>query len=236
MNAPTRLSKRLIEQIGCSRRDAELYIEGGWVTVNGVVIEAPQHPVTDEVIALLPGAQAIEPEPATLLFNAPANLNSHDLTKLLTPTSHWSDDPVQQRVLKGHFLRLKNELPLGFAATGLSVLTQDWRTTRKLQSDAAKLEQEYVVEARGTLTDAHIDKAKRGLLSKGQSFAPCKISWQSEERLRIAVKNPVPHFIQSLTQALGLEIGEIKRIRIGGVSMGKLPVGQWRYLKPNERF
>ena len=34
---PVRLSKRLIEQLGCSRREAELYIEGGWVTVDGIV-------------------------------------------------------------------------------------------------------------------------------------------------------------------------------------------------------
>lgn len=236
MNAPIRLSKRLIELIGCSRREAELFIEGGWVTVNGVVVEAPQHPVTDEAVALLPDAVAVEPEPVTLVFNLAPNSQTQDLAKLLTPANHWAEDPYPQRILKGHFLRLKNELPLALSASGFCVLTQDWRTTRKLSTDAAKLEHEFVVQARGTLSEAQIDKVRRGLLSKGQSFAPCKISWQSEERLRIAVKNPAPHFIESLGKALGLELGEIKRIRIGGVSMGKLPAGQWRYLKPTERF
>lgn len=45
MSEPVRLSKRLIEQLGCSRREAELYIEGGWVTVDGVVVEQPQFKV-----------------------------------------------------------------------------------------------------------------------------------------------------------------------------------------------
>ena len=45
MSEPVRLSKRLIEQFGCSRREAELYIEGGWVTVDGVVVEQPQFKV-----------------------------------------------------------------------------------------------------------------------------------------------------------------------------------------------
>ena len=36
-----RLAKRLAAQLPCSRREAELYIEGGWVQVDGVVVEAP---------------------------------------------------------------------------------------------------------------------------------------------------------------------------------------------------
>ena len=37
MTDPIRLSKRLAELVGCSRREAELYIEGGWVSVDGKV-------------------------------------------------------------------------------------------------------------------------------------------------------------------------------------------------------
>lgn len=45
MTDPIRLSKRLIELVGCSRREAELFIEGGWVTVDGEVIDEPQFKV-----------------------------------------------------------------------------------------------------------------------------------------------------------------------------------------------
>ena len=58
MTEAERLSKRLIQLTSCSRREAELYIEGGWVTVDGQVVEEPQHPVTDEQVVLLPGAKA----------------------------------------------------------------------------------------------------------------------------------------------------------------------------------
>ena len=56
MTDPVRLSKRLAELLPCSRREAELYIEGGWVTVDGKRVEEPQYRVTDQRIELLPGA------------------------------------------------------------------------------------------------------------------------------------------------------------------------------------
>jgi 23S rRNA pseudouridine2604 synthase len=50
MTDPIRLSKRLIELVGCSRREAELFIEGGWVTVDGVVVDEPQFKVENQTL------------------------------------------------------------------------------------------------------------------------------------------------------------------------------------------
>ncbi len=63
-----------------------------------------------------------------------------------------------------------------------------------------------------------------------------KASWQNENRLRFAMKNPQPGIIALLCEAVGLKIVAIRRIRIGGVSMGKLPEGQWRYMTAKEKF
>ena len=51
MSEPVRLSKRLAELIACSRREAELYIEGGWVLVDGEVVEEPQFKVLQQTAA-----------------------------------------------------------------------------------------------------------------------------------------------------------------------------------------
>ena len=71
MSEPIRLSKRLIELVGCSRREAELFIEGGWVTVDGVVVEEPQFKVAEQRVELLPGAALTPIEPVTLLLHKP---------------------------------------------------------------------------------------------------------------------------------------------------------------------
>ena len=55
-DAGERLSKRLARELPCSRREAELYIAGGWVRVDGRIVEEPQFKVVDERIELAPGA------------------------------------------------------------------------------------------------------------------------------------------------------------------------------------
>ncbi|MBM7059798.1 rRNA pseudouridine synthase [Pseudomonas sp. UL073] len=235
MSEPIRLSKRVIELTGCSRREAELYIEGGWVTVNGVVIDEPQFKVLEHKVALLPNASPAPLASVTLLLNLPADMEANAVT-LLSAASRWADDQTDIRPLKGHFTHLSSALPLQRQASGLLVFTQDWRTRRKLTDDAAKLEQEYVVEVAGTIAADGLERMRRGLRIKGQELPPAKVSWQNETHLRFPLKNPQPVQIVAMCEAVGLKVLSMKRIRIGGVPMGKLPAGQWRYLAAGERF
>ena len=71
MTDPVRLAKRVAEQFGCSRREAELYIEGGWVTVDGELVEGalPQGR-SAATYRMQPGATAKEIAPVTLLLHA----------------------------------------------------------------------------------------------------------------------------------------------------------------------
>ncbi len=236
MTAPLRLSKRLIELTGCSRREAELYIEGGWVTVNGEVVDEPQRKVTDETVALLPGAVAEPLLPVTLLLHVPSGRLPERAAEEIGPDSRWAEDRAEQRTLKGHFARLTPCIPLQAGADGLHVLTQDWRTERKLREDLAKLEQEYVVEVSGELSERDLKRLNHGLVFNGTPLAPCKVSWQNETRLRFALKNPLPGQLVFMCNSVGLKVLSLKRIRIGGVPMGKVPTGQWRYLGAKERF
>jgi len=238
MTEPVRLSKRLIELIGCSRREAELYIEGGWVTVDGVVVDKPQLPILDQKVELLPGATATPNDPVTLLLHQPAEFVGDDeaLARLLTPTTLWAEDRSGIRRLTGHFVRLSHGLPLQPGASGLVVLTQDWKILRKLTEDAEKLEQEYIVEVNGEIAANGLERLKNGSTSNGWPLPPCKVSWQNETRLRFALKKPLPGVITRLCESVGLQVVSMKRIRIGAVPMGKLPVGQWRYLTIRERF
>ncbi|UVE16641.1 rRNA pseudouridine synthase [Pseudomonas sp. LS44] len=236
MSEPLRLSKCVIELTGCSRREAELYIEGGWVTVDGHVVEEPQFKVQGQTVVLLPGATATALEPVTLLAHQAPGGKGGSVQAMLALADRWADDQSGIRPLQGHFARLTTALPLQAQAGGLVVLTQDWRILRKLNDDASKLEQEYVVEVSGTIAANGLERLKRGLKHKGQELPPAKVSWQNETRLRFALKNPQPGLLVAMCEAVGLTMISMKRIRIGGVSMGKVPPGQWRYLPAGERF
>jgi len=91
MTEAVRLSKRLAAQLSCSRSEAERYIEGGWVRVDGRVVEEPQFRVLHEKIELDPHARLTELPPVTLLLHKPAD-HPAPLT-LLSAASHWSADP-----------------------------------------------------------------------------------------------------------------------------------------------
>jgi 23S rRNA pseudouridine2604 synthase len=238
MTAPVRLAKRLAATLPCSRREAELYIAGGWVMVDGLVVEAPQFMVSGQKVELHPDASLTPVEPATILLHQPADtgVNPSAALQLISAETRAADDPSGIHMLKQHFLRLTPHIPLERNAGGMAIYTQDWRAARKLGEDAATLEQEYIVEVAGELPPEKLWLLNHGLTYNGRALPPIKVSWQNETRLRFALKGVQPGQIAHMCQGVGLQVLAMKRIRIGRVAMGKLPAGQWRYLLPDEKF
>ena len=52
----------------------------------------------------------------------------------------------------------------------------------------------------------------------------------------IALKGAVPGQIAFLCESAGLPVLALKRLRIGRVSLARMPEGEWRYLPAGERF
>ena len=236
MSEPVRLSKRVAALLPCSRREAELYIEGGWVRVDGVVVEEPQHRVTDERVELDPGATLAALEPVTLLLHKPADVSGDAALKLLVPAARAADDASGIRIVKRHFAQLAPLLPLPNPASGLAVFSQDPRIVRKLTEDAATIEQELIAQVEGQIRPDGLALLGHGLIFEGKPLPPIKVSWQNETRLRFALKGIAPALVPGMCEQVGLRVVALKRIRIGRLPMAGLPPGQWRYLQPGERF
>ena len=226
MNEDTtiRLAKRVADMIPCSRREAEVYIEGAFVSVDGVIVEEPGARVTpDQQVSLSPDATLLEIVPVTILLHKPAGV---DALSCLKPENR-SADAQRSRFLQRHVRNLTECLPLDKQASGLFVFTQDFRIQRKLVEEAAKMEQEIIVDVEGNIAENGLQ-----LLNQGAG----KVSWQNEKRLRFAVKPPKPALIANLCKDVGLRATAQKRLRIGRIALSGLPEGQWRYLQGYERF
>ena len=245
MPEPVRLAHRVAELANCSRDDAALYIQNGWVMVDGVVVEAPNRPIAGERVTLADDARLEPAEPATILLNKPAGFHTIDGTRpaaaLVKPASHWADDPSGVRLLQRHFLRLTPLVPLDAEASGLMVLSQDGRVWRRLTEDAAEIEHEYLVEVSGEIAPYGLARLNHGLSYGGRALPPCKVSWQNENRLRFAIKDVRNGQLRDVCAQVGLEVVSIRRLRIGRVPIGKgpngaMPPGQWRYLPVGEKF
>ncbi|MBE1159909.1 rRNA pseudouridine synthase [Dyella acidiphila] len=245
MPDPVRLSHRVSELFGLSRAEAEQFIENGWVSVDGQVIEMPHHKVTVERVELDPNARREAVEPATILLHKPAGINAiygdKSAITLVTPATRWADDPSGERLLRRHFHRLTSPVPMDVEASGLLVLTQDGRVWRRLTEDAGLIEHEYVVEISGEIAPDGLDRLNHGLSFNGRTLPPCKVSWQNETRLRFAIKGVQDGQLRDMCTQVGLTLVSIRRLRIGKVALGKgpngaMPAGMWRYLPVGEKF
>lgn len=204
-----RLSKRVMQLKGCSRREAELYIEGGWVMVNGVVVEDPPFRVVRQTVTIDPAATLIGTESVTLLLHKPAGwldgVDSDDdedddeanaperksaprrnaakspgsARGLLRSDTHWAQDSSGIRILKRHFSHLDADVPLETGASGLLVFTQDWRTTRKLSEDMGAMEHELVADVRGEVAPEALQKIARALNDSRNAMPHTKFSVNS---------------------------------------------------------
>ena len=254
--ATERLAKRLAQQLPCSRSEAELYIEGGWVSIDGQVVELPGARVTArQQVTLAPDASLLDLPPVTLLLHKPpgfeaglglpaGNAAAHtsrsrgapDAGTLLNSANHDAQDPSRQRLLLRHFRQLECFTPLPTEASGLVIYTQDRRIARKLYEDIESLEQECIVQVSGHIADGGLQRLCHGLSFNGHPLPPIKVSWQNEQHLRFALKGIRPGQIPAMCEAVGLRVQALRRIRIGRVPLAKLAVGQWRYLQGWERF
>jgi 23S rRNA pseudouridine2604 synthase len=227
-----RLAKRVAETVACSRADAERYIAGGWVSVDGDVVDDPATRVLPaQQVVVLPGATADEPQPVTILLHKPAGVHGKAALDSLQAETLFQAE-YGPRFLKRHLTRLTPAMPLEVMASGLLVFSQDWRVVRKLGQDSDRIEQEYVAEVSGAIVEDGLARLNAG----GRPNAPIKASWQSEARLRFAGKGMEPGQIEALCAKVGLQVTGLRRLRIGRLALSGLPVGQWRYLRDVEKF
>jgi 23S rRNA pseudouridine2604 synthase len=240
MPEPVRLAKRVVELTNCSRQEAEQYIQGGWVLVDGQVVDEPQFPVSGQEVQLDPEAKLAPTEPATILLHKPADFDSlagkNPAAKLIRAETRSEQDATGMRTLRRHFVRLTPVMPLEREASGLLVCTQDPRLLRRMREDANKIEQEFIVEVAGEIAPYGLRRLAHGLSYNGRNLPPIKVSWQNEIRLRFALKGVQDGQLKSMCNDVGLTVVAMKRIRIGRIPLAKMPAGEWRYLPSDERF
>jgi 23S rRNA pseudouridine2604 synthase len=239
-----RLSKRMSELGLCSRREADAYIERGWVYVDGIQISqlgTKIHP--GQTITLNHAAQARQQERVTILLNKPVGYVSglpedgyRPAVFLVCEQSRWAQDPAL-----GHFhaRQLKGLAPAGrldIDSQGLLVLTQDGRIAKQLIGENSPVEKEYLVRVAGNLSDWGLELLNHGLELDGQALKPARVSWLNADQLRFILQEGKKRQIRRMCEQVGLRVLGLKRVRIGRIPLGALPEGQWRYLADGERF
>lgn len=243
-DANPRLSKRMAELGLCSRREADEWIANGWVKVDGVVVDTLGVRVPPAArIEVDPAARRHQSESVTILIHKPVGYVSgqaedgyEPAVVLVRPENRWAEDKLPTQFKPGHLKGLAPAGRLDIDSTGLLVLTQDGRTARHLIGEDSGVEKEYLVRVEGTLSPHGLKLLNHGLELDGVRLKPAKVSWQNEDQLRFVLREGRKRQIRRMCELVGLKVTGLKRVRIGSVTLGKLPPGQWRYLRPDEKF
>lgn len=237
----------------CSRREADEWIENGWVRVDGVRVDTLGARVRpDQHIEVTRDAQVAQARQVTILLHKPVGYVSGQpeagydpAVTLVTADSHWDGDGSTQRFSPSHLRALAPAGRLDIDSTGLLVLTQDGRIAKQLIGEQSGVEKEYLVRVsygeHTTDVSRHFPADKLALLRHGLSLdevalKPAKVSWQNGEQLRFVLREGKKRQIRRMCELVGLQVVGLKRVRIGRVALGPLPQGKWRYLAADEAF
>jgi 23S rRNA pseudouridine2604 synthase len=250
---PIRLSKRMSELGLASRREADEWIERGWVKVDGAVAILGQRVTPEQKIDIDPRARKEQSKRLTIILNKPVGYVSgqpedgyQPAWMLVTPENQWrgtakgAADSSAPAIRKQDLFGLAPAGRLDIDSTGLLVLTQDGRIAKHLIGEDSGIEKEYLVRVRytkpGRLPDADLQLLNHGLSLEGRPLKPAKVSWQNEDQLRFVLREGRKRQIRRMCDAVGLKVLGLKRVRIGSVVLGPLPEGKWRLLRPDEKF
>jgi len=251
-----RLNKRMAELGLCSRREADAWIEQGWVMVNGQVAEMGMQVGSTDRITVEREAQAQQEQQVTVLLHKPMGYVSgqaedgHEPAMVLFQArNQWSGDTTRIRFSPAQFKGLAPAGRLDIDSVGMLVMTQDGRVARQLIGEDADMEKEYLVRVtcagpqgdiavnvQAHFPAAQMQRLRHGLSLDGKPLKPAQVEWQNPEQLRFVLKEGKKRQIRRMCEQVGLKVVGLKRIRMGRISLGALPVGQWRYLGPKESF
>jgi 23S rRNA pseudouridine2604 synthase len=240
---PVRISKLMAQRGLCSRREADAYIERGWVRVDGrIVSELGTKALPNARITLERQAARRQTGKVTIILNKPVGYVSHQSDKGHRLAASLIQARTQHRTGHGpsfdpaHLRGLAPAGRLDIDSQGLLVLTQDGRIARQLIGDDSGIEKEYLVRVEGRLSSNGLALLNHGLSLDGQALRPAQVQWQNEDQLHFILREGRKRQIRRMCELVGLKVVGLKRVRMGRVVLGDLPVGQWRYLRDGERF
>ena len=241
--AGVRLSKVMSARGMCSRREADLWIERGWVFVDGERIsELGSRIDPDADISISKEAKQDQAKQVTILLNKPVGYVSGQPEPGSTPAVTLISAETQVRQSGDPEFRpwmLRGLAPAGrldVDSTGLLVLTQDGRIAKKLIGEDSDAEKEYLVRVSGELLKDGLRLLNHGLELDDKPLKPARVKQINADQLHFILREGKKRQIRRMCELVGLRVTGLKRVRIGKVKLGDLALGQWRFLRADEGF
>jgi len=222
MSEPERVQKVIANAGLCSRRNAELLIEQGKVTVNGTVAKLGDT-ATEQDEILVEGKPLSKEQPVYLLFHKPvgcvtAVTDAHEKTVM---------DYVRIRERVYPVGRLDKE------TSGLLILTNDGDLAQRIAHPSFETKKTYVAELNTTIRLSELKKLERGLELEDGKTSPCTATLLSPMVVELVIHEGKNRIVRRMFEHLGYTVVALRRTKIGALTIGDLPLGRYRLVSKN---
>ncbi len=223
-----RLQKYMAECGVASRRKCEEIISQGRVMVNDTVVmtQGVQIEPCVDVIKVDGLVIGMQQEKVYLMLNKPRGV-------VTTVSDQFGRKSVIDLISLPY--RVFPVGRLDYDTEGLLLLTNDGEFAYQMTHPKNQVDKCYVAKVQGVPDEAVLEKLRQGVVIDGRKTAPAKAEWK-EERVQLTIHEGRNRQVRKMLETVGHPVVELKRISVGRVLLGDLPVGQWRYLTEKEKI
>jgi len=224
-----RLNKYIANSGVCSRREADMYISIGNVTVNGKVVNEMGHKVQLDDDVRFDGRRLTPEAKAYILLNKPKGFS--------TTTSNEKGMTVMDLIGGSTKSRVKPIGRLGRNATGLLLFTNDEKVVAKFTTSKTGVSKLYHIELTNNLKAADIDRIREGLKIDGKQIFIEEISYVDgapKKEVGLRIKHTGNSVIRTIFEHLNYEVVKIDCVAFAGLTKKDLPRGRYRHLTDQE--
>lgn len=213
--------------------------------MDGVVIQQQGFKVPEHCsVELSQQALDFQNQLVTVLLNKPIGYvstqpekNYPSATTLITKDGqYFQAGKVSEKNVKWPIRGLSAAGRLDIDSTGLLVLTQDGRISKKLIAPDSNIEKEYLIRVDQKVQERQIEQLRSGMSLDGKRLKRAEINQLDDRYFRMVLTEGKKRQIRRMCEQVGLRVLALKRVRIGSVRLGSLPLGRWRFLAKNETF
>ena len=221
-----RLQKYMAECGVASRRKCEEMINQRRVKVNGTFVES-------QGLQIIPGTDRVEvdgheitlqEQKVYLMLNKPKGV-------ITTVSDQFGRKSVLDLIECPY--RIFPVGRLDYDTEGLLLLTNDGEFSYQMTHPGHMVEKCYLAKVKGIPQESASEQLRSGVMIEGRLTAPAKAEWE-KGAVKLTIHEGRNRQVRKMLEAVGHPVQELKRISVGKLLLGNLPVGQWRYLTQEE--
>lgn len=223
-----RLNKFLAQAGVASRREVDKMIVEGKIKVNGQVVKVLGYKIDEEKDRVEVEGKRVKGEESLiyLMLNKPPGYLVTFKNRFKRPTIKQLLPSLEKRVF-----------PVGrldYDSEGLLLLMNDGELAYRLTHPRFKVRKAYLVQVKGDPDPSKLTRLEKGIYLDGKKTAPAKIRLIKRDPkktlLKVEIHEGRKREVKRMLGAIGHRVLQLKRVSFGGLGLGRLRAGKWRFL------